>query len=196
MSETPATTVNSSISHHGHHHRGHRLRNFLKPDGTEVHIALSPEEAENLRERLTQVRKDEPFDLVINGSPEHLEALRHAHAHHEARRDSLKVKHGEAFDEFENVTAELDALSSELHMLTDHAVQLDANFSKYGYAAHLRTYDDSSTPGSGATSIRGFHDDDHESKKDWEAERKTGHVMRIYKKVCLIKFLLVGSRII
>jgi hypothetical protein len=43
-----------------------------------VHIALSPEEAESLRQRLEAVRKDEPFDLVLNGSPEHLEALRKA----------------------------------------------------------------------------------------------------------------------
>jgi hypothetical protein len=28
----------------------------------------------------------------------------------------------------------LDTLGAELHMLTDHAVQLDANFSKYGYS--------------------------------------------------------------
>jgi hypothetical protein len=136
MTSTPSTTVSTSGSH-GHHHRGRRPRNFLLPDGREIHIALSPEEAESLRQRLTIVRKDEPFDLVINGSPEHLEALRNAHAYHESRRDTLKEKHGPAYDEFENVRAELDVLSTELHMLTDHAVSLDANFSKYGYAAHL-----------------------------------------------------------
>lgn len=32
---------------------------------------------------------------------------------------------------------ELDALSKELHLLTEHGVALDANFSKFGYSAHL-----------------------------------------------------------
>lgn len=148
-----------------------------------MHIALSPEEADSLRQRLNAVRKDQPFDLVINGSPEHLEALKKAHSHHQSRREALREKHGEAYDEFENVRSELEALGNELHMLTDHAVSLDANFSKYGYSAHLRTYDEGgSTPGSSASSISGFHDSDHE-KKDWEKEKSNGRVMKIYKKV-------------
>lgn len=62
-----------------------------------MHIALSPEEAASLRRRLEAVQKNdangegEAFDLVINGSPEHLEALRRAHTHHEERRRGLKV---------------------------------------------------------------------------------------------------------
>lgn len=187
MSSTPTTTSglttlsSSSVSHHGHH-RARRLRHFLLPDGRKVHIALSPEEADNLRQRLNAIDQNEPFDLVINGSPEHLEALRRAHSHHEGRREALREKHGDAYDEFENVRAELDILSGELHMLTDHAVSLDANFSKYGYSAHLRTYDDHSPIHSSASSISGFHDPDHE-KKDWEAERRNGHVTKLYKKV-------------
>ena len=192
MSTTPTAPLtssggSSSPNNSHHHHRGHRLRQFLSPEGREVHIALSPEEAETLRRDLAAIRKDQAFDLVINGSPEHLEHLRRAHSHHESRREALRAKHGEAYDEFENVRTELDVLSSELHMLTDHAVSLDANFSKYGYSAHLRTYDDTSGGSSGkssrAASIQGFHDDDHEVKKDWEAERKNGTVMKLYKKV-------------
>ncbi len=182
MSTTPTTSL--STNGHQHHHRARRLRNFLLPDGREVHIAPSPEEAEILRQRLTAIKsKDEPFDLVINGSPEHLGHLRTAHTHHESRREALKIKHGEAYDEFENVRAELEALGSELHMLTDHAVSLDANFSKYGYSAHLRSYDHSE-PGSSRSSFSGFHDPDHE-KKDWEAEKRNGRIMKIYKKVCM-----------
>jgi hypothetical protein len=190
MSTTPISTTGINIppsEHSSHHHRGRRLRHFLLPDGKKVHIALSPEEAETLRKRLETISKDEPFDLVISGSPEHLEALRIAHTHHEGRRDSLRTKHGDAYDEFENVRAELDALGSELHMLTDHAVSLDANFSKYGYAAHLRTYDDHSTPSSSASST---HSPDHE-KKDWEAERSNGRVMKVYKKVDSLLFSCV-----
>ena len=183
MSNTPTNASGVTLTGGHHHHRGRRLRNFLLPDGREVHIALSPEEAESLRQRLGAIRgTDEPFDLVISGSKEHLDALRLTLSHHERRRESLRLKHGDDFDEFENVRAELDQLSSELHMLTDHAVSLDANFSKYGYSAHLRTYDDHSSPASSASSISGFHDPDHE-KKDWEAEKRNGRIMKIYKKV-------------
>ena len=192
MSTTPTTTSGTTLASHQHHHRARRLRNFLLPDGREVHIALSPEEAETLRQRLKAIRNDEGFDLVINGSPEHLDALRRAHSHHEQRRNALKAKHGEAYDEFENVRTELDALGSELHMLTDHAVHLDANFSKYGFSANLRTYDDSSGSTSSASSISGFHLEDHE-KKDWAAERRNGKIMKIYKKVRMSLMATVAS---
>ena len=33
--------------------------------------------------------------------------------------------------------SQLDMLSKELHPLTEHGVSLDANFSKFGYDAHL-----------------------------------------------------------
>ncbi|KAH8657000.1 bacterial low temperature requirement A protein-domain-containing protein [Tricladium varicosporioides] len=185
------TTPAASTSGH-HHHRGRRLRNFILPDGREVHIALSPEEADSLRQRLNAVRKDQPFDLVINGSPEHLDALKKAHSHHQSRREALREKHGDAYDEFENVRSELEALGNELHMLTDHAVSLDANFSKYGYSAHLRTYDEGgSTPGSSASSISGFHDSEHE-RKDWEKERSNGRVMKIYKKPTVRQYFHKG----
>ncbi|KAF8864446.1 hypothetical protein BDZ45DRAFT_669610 [Acephala macrosclerotiorum] len=201
-STSPPTTITTSSStthltppvhqhQHNSHHRVRRLRNFLLPDGREVHIALSPEEAETLKQRLTAIRKDEPFDLVISGSPEHLEALRKAHSHHETRREALRKRHGEeVYDEFENVRAELDALGSELHMLTDHAVSLDANFSKYGYSAHLRTYDSDSAPASSASSF--VHDADSHEKKDWEAEKRNGRVMKLYKKPTVRQYFHKG----
>ncbi|KAH8820490.1 bacterial low temperature requirement A protein-domain-containing protein [Xylogone sp. PMI_703] len=187
MSATPKTG-----GHHlPHlHHRGRRLRNFILPNGREVHIALSPEEAQSLRQRLSAVRPDQDFDLVISGSPEHLEALRKAHSHHEERREELRQQHGPTFDEFEQVRSQLDMLGSELHMLTDHAVSLDANFSKYGYAAHLRTYDDESTPGSSASSLH-KHDTNHE-KKDWEAERRNAKIMKIWKKPTVRQYFHKG----
>ncbi|KAG0648108.1 hypothetical protein D0Z07_5884 [Hyphodiscus hymeniophilus] len=186
---TSGVTLTPTSRLSGHHHRGRRLRNFILPNGREVHIALSPEEAESLRQRLTAVRDpSEPFDLVINGSPEHLEALRKTLSHHEERREALRLKHGDDFDEFENVRTELDQLGSELHMLTDHAVALDANFSKYGY----RTYDDTSSPvASRASSISGTHDEDHE-KKDWEAEKRNGRIMKLYKKPTVRQYFHKG----
>ncbi|RFU32656.1 hypothetical protein B7463_g3676, partial [Scytalidium lignicola] len=188
MSEAPVSSTGGN-HHHLLQHRGRRLRNFLLPNGREVHIALSPEEAQSLRQRLAVVRPDQDFDLVISGSPEHLEALRKAHSHHEGRREELRQQHGTTFDEFEHVRSQLDVLGSELHMLTDHAVSLDANFSKYGYAAHLRTYDDDeSTPGSSASSLHGSN---HE-KRDWEAERRNARVMKIYKKPTVRQYFHKG----
>jgi low temperature requirement protein LtrA len=70
-----------------------------------------------------------------------LEAIRELHSHHESRRNTLREKHGEIYDQFETVKTELDLLSEELHNLTEHGVALDANFSKFGYSAHLRTKD-------------------------------------------------------
>ncbi|KAF7939506.1 hypothetical protein EAE99_001311 [Botrytis elliptica] len=178
MSTTPISPGTSTPR--SHHHRGHRLRNFMLPNGRKVHIAPSPEEADLLRRHLSTIEKDQPFDLVINGSPEHLDALRTAHSHHESKRRALKDKHGDAYDEFENVKLELDVLGSELHMLTDHSVALDANFSKYGYSAHLRTYDDGSEHTSRASSS--YHGPDDHEKKDWAAEKRKGRIMKLYKK--------------
>lgn len=178
MSNTPTSTHALSTSG-SKQHRAKRLRSFALPDGKEVHIALSPEEAQNLRQRLETIRKDEPFDLVIHGSPEHLEALKRAHTYHEQRRQTLRETHTDVYDEFERVRDELDALGADLHMLTDHAVSLDANFSKYGYDAHLRTYDD--TTASSHSSMYGHDESEHESK-DWEVERYNGRIFRLYQK--------------
>jgi hypothetical protein len=72
-----------------------------------------------------------------------IEALKQTHSHHKHRRNTLRQMHGATFDECENINRELDHLSTELHRLTEHDVSLDATFSKYGYGAHLRTYDQS-----------------------------------------------------
>ena len=56
----------------------------------------------------------------------------------ERSREALRQKHGEVFDDLERTIRHLDDLASELSGVSEHAVQLDANFSKYGYSAHLR----------------------------------------------------------
>lgn len=63
--------------------------------------------------------------------------VREIHGHHEQRRRELQETHGTIYDDFENVHTQLNALSAELNSLTEHGVALDANFSKYGYDAHL-----------------------------------------------------------
>jgi len=59
---------------------------------------------------------------------------------------------------------------------------------RYGYSAHLRTYEDSST--SSASSVSNFHGDAEHVNKDWEAERRNGRIMKIYKKVLPTQLLL------
>lgn len=97
---------------------------------------------------------------VLHGSPEHIDAVRSLHEHHETQQNQLKVEHSDVFEKFDHVRTELDLLNAELHMLTgmpialvldilltgsDHSVALDASFDKFGYSAHLRTTDDSET---------------------------------------------------
>lgn len=63
--------------------------------------------------------------------------VREIHGHYEQRGRELQETHGTIYDDFENVHTQLNALSAELNALTEHGVALDANFSKYGYDAHL-----------------------------------------------------------
>jgi len=148
------TLVSASVSQSPtRQHQSKRLRSFALPDGREVHM--------------------------ISGSLEHLEALRRAHAHHEQRRQSIREKYAEAYDEFENIKESLDNLSTELHMLSTHAVSLDANFSKYGYDAQLRTYDE---PSESTGSSLYKHDGSQHEEKDWDAERYNRRIFKLYKK--------------
>lgn len=63
--------------------------------------------------------------------------MREIHAFHENRRQHLRTQHGPIYDEFELVKSELDTLADELLHLSDLGVALDANFSKFGYDAHI-----------------------------------------------------------
>ncbi|KAH8712175.1 bacterial low temperature requirement A protein-domain-containing protein [Phaeosphaeriaceae sp. PMI808] len=183
--ETPASATAHHHHPHIHGHTGKRVRHFFRPDGRKVHIASSPDEANTLRKTLSAANEKDDFDLVIHGSPEHIEALRHTHAHHKDRHNQLKAEHGDLATEFERVIRELDALSNELHMISQHAVQLDANFSKYGYSAHLRTHD----TGSESASTSGSSTFD---KDMWHAERKLGSFMHIYQKPIVRQYFHKG----
>ena len=65
------------------------------------------------------------------------QVVREIHDHHEQKRNELRERHGSLYEDFENVHTQLNHLSNELHLLSDHGVSLDANFSKFGYDAHL-----------------------------------------------------------
>ena len=71
-------------------------------------------------------------------------------------------------------------------MISSHAVQLDANFSKYGYSAHLRTKD------SPADSLHSSPGDASFDKETWQAERKLGESMRIYQKPIVRQYFHKG----
>lgn len=148
----PLDTVATAPS--GRSHTGKRLRKLHRPDGKRIHIAASPEEHIRLTRTLPNIEPDDNFEIHIHGSEEHvstlgpcgsqtiahssqLEAVREIHAHHEQRRAHLRNKHGSVYEEFENVKNDLDNIADELHNLTDHSISFDANFSKFGYDAHI-----------------------------------------------------------
>ncbi|KAG8528058.1 uncharacterized protein KY384_006974 [Bacidia gigantensis] len=166
--------------HHGPH--GHHLRKLLHPSGKRIHIAATPDEHDRLRKTLGHAEPDENFDVYIHGSKEHKDIVREIHDHHEQRRHHLRTKHGEVYDEFEHVRDQLDILSEEMHMLTDHGVSLDANFSKFGYDARIRTRD----PGSDTSSMVSSE------KRDWDAERKKGTAIKFWRKPVVRQYFHKG----
>jgi len=121
-----------------------RANKIRRPSGRLVHIASNPAEIPRLQRKLTSALPeeggggDQEFDIVVQGSAEHINALRETHSHHEQLRDELRRKYGNEFDTFEKVVKDLDHLQNELHQVSYHAVNLDANFGKYGYSATIR----------------------------------------------------------
>lgn len=64
--------------------------------------------------------------------------MRDAQKHHSELRAQLHEKFGDDAEEFERIVRELDRLNSDLNAVSHNAVNLDANFTKFGYSAHLR----------------------------------------------------------
>jgi low temperature requirement protein LtrA len=114
--------------------------------------------------------------------------LRESHAFQEGKRNELRKTHGELWDEFERVARELERLGNELHVMSEHAVNLDANFSKYGYSAHLRTI-----PRSGSTSAATSVYEDHE--KHWSSEagnRESGEYITFFQRPVIRQYFHKG----
>jgi hypothetical protein len=174
--------TNTTHHNHNHHHNHHlnaraRLRHFLHPSGTRVHIADSPVEADQLHRQLSNQLSNknnntnnqssplEPFSVYISGSPEHLSAVRESQSHHQARETQLRKSHGEVWDQFAEVQSELDQLSRELGRVTEKGVSLDlkGHFGRFGYSATIKSYDDGgdgeSSPGAGLL-VEGDGDDE------------------------------------
>ena len=60
---------------------------------------------------------------------------------------------------------------------------LDANFSKFGYSAHLRTKEGSDSPNSSRTSL---------SEHDWQAERKKGKALALWRRPVVRQYFHKG----
>lgn len=163
------TTPDPLGSHHAHDH-ARRLWNFVSVSGKNIFIVHTPEEHERRRKELLKTSGPDEFDVLVNGTPEHVTAIRELQEFHQKRRDSLREEHGDVYEQFENVKRELDLLSNELHMITDHGVSLDANFSKFGYSANLRTKDESETSSQNSerSSVARHHDRSAEPIKFWK----------------------------
>ncbi|EME89255.1 uncharacterized protein MYCFIDRAFT_213586 [Pseudocercospora fijiensis CIRAD86] len=173
------------ISQHAqgrHHHTARlreRLRQFVHPNGKKIHIAASPEEADQLKKRLGEIHQDHEFDVYISGTSEHLDALREAQSHHEDRRESLRMQHREVYDRFADIHNELDALSNELDRVTSHGVALEAHFNRFGYNANVRSYDDEDESPSASGSATP-HSSMHE-KQQSPCERGFATPLRLFK---------------
>jgi hypothetical protein len=180
--------------------RRRKPQEFRLPDGRKILVAL-PEDAAALRRKYSS-NPDVQIEIVLHGSEEHQKYLRESQAHHEQRREELRLRHGPAFDEWENVHAQLDAVSAALERLEDQTSMLNANFSKFGYDAQLRTYDgddaseEAMTPrrGSGPSSraaSRAASLGGDSSRSDWE-DRIGGETIKLFKRPVIKQYFHKG----
>lgn len=129
-----------------------------------------------------------------------LEAVREIHAFHENRRHDLRTQHGQIYDEFELLKSELDTLADELLHLSNHGVALDANFSKFGYDAHISEDGDWFCAGRRMLIHGGIGTKDSDSStsflsgdrssfhRDWEAERRKGQALKFWTKPAIRQY--------
>lgn len=187
--QNPKPVTVESDQHHPHHYHlrrtAQRLRHLIHPDGRRIHIAQTPAEAEELKKSLSHESEDE-ITVCINGTDEHLEALRAIHAHHDEKRNELRQRQGEAFQQAEAVVLELEALSDELRHVTERSVQFDASFNKYGYSAHIRTHGDS--PGDSSAVSIASGKTGQQTLEDWHALKFQGQPMKPFRKPILRQY--------
>lgn len=153
-----------------------RPQEIILPDGKKV-IATLPEDIDALRRKYAN-QEEIQVELVVHGSDEHHHFLRKSRDHHESRRARLRERHGAAFDEWEDLHHHLNSVTAELDRLTNKASELNANFSKFGYDANLRTYnDDSPDPASSNASLS-----DAISEKGSIDETRLGETIKLFKR--------------
>ena len=117
-----------SVSDHSKH--------LVRADGKRIWIASNPIEAQRLLQKLH--KDDTDSELVIHGSDEHINLLRHVHSVHQEKRQEYQQRHGEHFNELEAAIRDMDAVRKELKDVEDRILQLDAAAEKYGFDSHVR----------------------------------------------------------
>ncbi|KAL7937419.1 bacterial low temperature requirement A domain-containing protein [Trichoderma chlorosporum] len=157
------------------HGRRRRPTELLLPDGRKIIVTL-PENLEDIR-RKYQGDDDTQVEVVVHGSVEHGQYLRQSRDHHEERRQLLRQQHGPAFEEWEDIHNRLSSVTSELDRLENQASGLHGNFSKYGYDAAVRTYnDDDPHIASSRTSIS------EKSRAQREEGARHGETTKLFKR--------------
>lgn len=113
--------------------------------------------------------------------------MREIQLHQELRRNQLRDKHGPIFEEFDSVHRDLEALAHEFRLLTDQSVALDANFSKFGYSAHLRTTDPTDSSASSISDGASRH-----GSRDWDAERQALEPFKFWRRPVVRQYFHKG----
>ncbi|KAF3901593.1 hypothetical protein ABW21_db0204023 [Orbilia brochopaga] len=106
------------------------------PGGRHLHVARD----ENHLLQLQESQSDPEFRFTIHGSEDHISALKESKEHHEGLTNALRERHPEIVGEMERLQGQMEEISHDLHSITKHDVHLEANFSKFGYSANLRTH--------------------------------------------------------
>ena len=121
------------MAHGEHHlHLPHSFHELVHPhSGKKLHVARSPTEAKALRKSLS-THPDNEIDVCLHGSDEHIEFLQQLADHQDTQRDAIRDKHGEVFNEVENVLLASTNLAKELERARNQGINLEMNFNKYG----------------------------------------------------------------
>ncbi|KAG8884560.1 hypothetical protein FRB97_003856 [Tulasnella sp. 331] len=139
------TTLKAAASLNVEPSRSHRwllyplMRIIQVDDHRTIHIFKSQEEVEEVKLKRSESGLGD-VDWHLHGSTGHIESLQESVQHHTRKREDLRTQHPEIFAELDNVQREIDHLSKELGKHTSRPVELEANFSRFGYAAHIRTH--------------------------------------------------------
>lgn len=166
---------------------------FHLPDGTRVVVAL-PDDLATLRQRQAALPADDAAEVILHGSDEHHAYLARSRDHHERARDELRARHGPAFDEWESTQRRLDDVTRALDRLGDRTSALGASFSKFGFAAHLRTYDDDGVEGgsgAAASSSSMTTGSDASTLVDFE-DRSRGQTIKLFKRPVIKQYFHKG----
>lgn len=178
---TPAMSTHSGLPS-----RRRRRQEFLLPDGRKV-IVTMPDDFDNLKQQYSGTDNSH-VEVVIHGSDEHHQYLRETHAHHQDRHRRMTERHGrELLDELQDIQDQLNSAKAELDKLGSDQGALSHNFSKFGFHAALRTYDDDANSSGHATSDFGSES----TAVSWDDPRP-GKTVKLFKKPVIKQWIHRG----